>query len=269
MKITVLTLFPEMLGSVLEGSILGRARRDGHLVVEAVDMRAFSTNKHRTVDDSPAGGGAGMVLRVDVVAGALRHVHAASEQRGEARPRTILVDARGKVFTQADARRLAREEHVAIVCGRYEGVDARAASYVDEVVSLGDFVLTGGELAALVITDAVARLLPGVLGNEASSEHESHGPPERGGGLLEHRQYTRPVSFEGQAIPPVLQSGNHKEIERARRKDSLELTARHRPDLLVKARLSKADDKLLADARVPTLAPVHAPASGAAVEEGS
>lgn len=263
MKFTVLTLFPEMLGSVLEGSILGRARRDGRLVVDAVDMRDFSTNKHRTVDDSPAGGGAGMVLRVDVVHGALHHVHAASVARGEARARTILVDARGKVFTQADARRLAREEHIAVVCGRYEGVDARATRYVDEVLSLGDFVLTGGELAALVLVDAVARLLPGVLGNEASSEHESHGPPEHGGGLLEHRQYTRPVTFDGAAIPPVLLSGNHKDIDRARRKDSLVVTARHRPDLLVKARLSLADDKLLADERVPSLAPVSPPESPA------
>lgn len=244
MKFTVLTLFPEMLASVLDASILGRARRDGKLVVDAVDMRAFSTNKHRTVDDSPAGGGAGMVLRVDVVAGAVRSLGAPVH--------TVLVDARGKVFTQADARRFASMEHLAIVCGRYEGVDARAFDLVDEVVSIGDFVLTGGELAALTIVDATARLLPGVLGNEESSVHESHTH-----GLLEHRHYTRPVEFEGASIPVVLQGGNHRDIDRARRKDALVVTARTRPDLLVSAALTKADDALLADASVPTLEPVR------------
>lgn len=244
MKFTVLTLFPDMLASVLDASILGRARRDGKLVVDAVDLRAFSTNKHRTVDDSPAGGGAGMVLRVDVVAGAVRslgdNVH------------TVLVDARGKLFTQADARRFAKMEHVAIVCGRYEGVDARAFDLVDEIVSIGDFVLTGGELAALTIVDATARLLPGVLGNEESSVHESHTQ-----GLLEHRHYTRPVDFEGASIPAVLQGGNHREIDRARRKDALVVTAHARPDLLVGAALTKNDDALLGDERVPTLEPVR------------
>lgn len=242
MKLTVLTLFPESLTSMLDASILGRARKDGKLTVDTVDMRAFSTNKHRTVDDSPAGGGAGMILRVDVVAGALACVAGAH---------TILVDARGKVFTQADAKRLAAMEHVAIVCGRYEGIDARAFDLVDEVVSLGDYVLTGGELAALAIVDATARLLPGVLGNEASSGHESHSE-----GLLEHRHYTRPTVFAGQAIPPVLLGGNHKDIDRARRKDALVVTASRRPDLLATAKLSKSDDKLLADASVPTLAAV-------------
>lgn len=242
MKLTVLTLFPESLTSMLDASILGRARKDGKLTVDTVDMRAFSTNKHRTVDDSPAGGGAGMILRVDVVAGALASVAGAH---------TILVDARGKVFTQADAKRLAAMEHVAIVCGRYEGIDARAFDLVDEVVSLGDYVLTGGELAALAIVDATARLLPGVLGNEASSVHESHSE-----GLLEHRHYTRPTVFAGQAIPPVLLGGNHKDIDRARRKDALVVTASRRPDLLATAKLSKSDDKLLADASVPTLAAV-------------
>jgi tRNA (guanine37-N1)-methyltransferase len=250
-KVTILTLFPEMLSSVLDASILGRARRDGHLAVDAVDLRDFSTNKHRTVDDTPAGGGAGMLLRVDVIAGALRHVVAASAVK----PRTILVDVRGKSFTQADARRLAGHEHLAIVCGRYEGVDARAAELVDEVLALGDYVLTGGELAALTITDAVARLLPGVLGNVESSVHESHSAPEQGGGLLEHRQYTRPVRYGGRAIPPVLLSGNHKDIARARRKDAIVVTARHRPDLLVQAHLTGEDDELLADARVPILEP--------------
>lgn len=243
MKFTIITLFPEMLAGVLDASILGRARRDGKLVVDAVDLRAFSTNKHRTVDDSPAGGGAGMVLRVDVVSGALRSLPAGTHK--------VLVDARGKVFTQKDARRLSQVEHTAIVCGRYEGVDARAFALFDEVVSLGDFVLTGGELAALTIVDATARLLPGVLGNDESSARESHGDD----GLLEHRHYTRPVAFEGQEIPAVLLGGNHKDIERARRKDALVVTAAARPDLLVQAPLGRRDDELLRDASVPTLAP--------------
>ena len=247
MRISVLTLFPDSLSSILDASILGRARAAGVVRVDAVDMRAFSTNKHRTVDDTPCGGGAGMILRVDVVAGALRSL---------GRPHTVLVDARGRPFTQADGRRYAQLEHLAIVCGRYEGVDARAEALVDEVVSLGDFVLTGGEVAALAIVDAVVRLLPGALGNEESSAHESHGAD----GLLEHRQYTRPIDFEGARVPDVLLAGNHKDIERARRKDALVVTARRRPDIFVRARLTKADDALLDDERVPTLAPTRGPA---------
>ena len=139
-----------------------------------------------------------------------------------------------------------------IVCGRYEGVDARAERYVDEVVSIGDYVLTGGELAALVIVDASVRLVPGVLGNVASSEHESHASD----GLLEHRQYTKPIECDGASVPAVLLGGNHKDIERARRKDALLMTSSRRPDLLVKARLTRADDKLLSDPSVPSLAPL-------------
>ncbi len=252
LKITVLTLFPESLSSILEASILGRARKDGHVVVDTVDMRDFSTNKHRTVDDTPSGGGAGMILRVDVVKGALDHVTAAQG----ARRRTVLVDARGAPFDQRAARRYAALDELVIVCGRYEGVDARAEAYVDEVVSAGDFVLTGGELAALLIIDAAARLLPGVLGNEASSAHESHGEE----GLLEHRQYTRPVTFDGRSIPPVLMSGNHKLIDAARRKDALLVTRRRRPELLVRARLTAGDDALLGDDDVEGLAPGEASA---------
>ncbi|HEY4223339.1 MAG TPA: tRNA (guanosine(37)-N1)-methyltransferase TrmD [Myxococcota bacterium] len=247
MKLTVLTLFPESLASMLDASILGRARSTGLVEIECVDMRAFSTNKHRTVDDTPAGGGAGMILRVDVVKGAIASV--------PSRTRTILVDARGRPFAQSDARRYAREQHLVIVCGRYEGVDARAERYVDEVVSLGDFVLTGGEIAALAIVDATVRLLRGVLGNAASSEHESHGV----NGLLEHRQYTRPIEYDGASVPAILQSGNHKLIEKARSKDSLIVTRERRPDLLVHAKLSKADDASLRDDAVSTLAPERAP----------
>jgi tRNA (guanine37-N1)-methyltransferase len=242
MRVTILTLFPESLTSILDASILGRARKDGLVDVAAVDMRAFAGNKHNTVDDTPCGGGAGMVLRVDVVDRALASV--------PQRTRTILVDARGRPFTQADARAWSQEQHLAIVCGRYEGVDARAEAYVDDVVSVGDYVLTGGELAALVIVDATVRLLPGVLGNAASSVHESHSD-----GLLEHRQYTKPIEHAGRSVPPVLLGGNHRDIDRARRKDSILMTRRRRPELLVAAKLSRADDKLLLD-DVPSLDPV-------------
>ena len=245
---TFLTLFPESLGPILQASILGRGQKAGLLSVDTIDLRDFSTNKHRTVDDSPAGGGPGMILRVDVIAGAL----AALRARDPA-VHVVAVDARGAPFRQRDARRLARHAHVAFVCGRYEGIDARALELVDEVLSLGDFVLTGGELAALAIFDAAARLVPGVLGNDSSATSESFSAV-----LLEERQYTRPVVFGGRAVPPVLMSGHHRDIAKARRKDALVLTAKLRPDLFTARDKRKSDDKLLADERVPTLEPHEA-----------
>ncbi len=256
LRATFLTLFPESLGPILQSSILGRGQKAGLLAVDTVDLRDFSTNKHRTVDDSPAGGGPGMILRVDVIAGAL----AALRARDPA-VHVVAVDARGAPFAQRDARRLSRKPHVAFVCGRYEGVDARALDLCDEVLSLGDFVLTGGELPALAMFDAAARLVPGVLGNDASAASESFAAV-----LLEERQYTRPVVFQGRAVPPVLLSGNHKDIARARRKDALVLTAKLRPDLFTARDKRKADDKLLADPRVPTLEPA---ASSAGDDEGA
>ncbi|MBI1946828.1 MAG: tRNA (guanosine(37)-N1)-methyltransferase TrmD [Deltaproteobacteria bacterium] len=246
LRATFLTLFPESLGPILQSSILGRGQKAGLLAVDTVDLRDFSTNKHRTVDDSPAGGGPGMILRVDVVAGALTALRARDPA-----VHVVAVDARGAPFAQRDARRLSQHAHVAFVCGRYEGIDARAFELVDEVLSLGDFVLTGGELPALAMFDAAARLVPGVLGNDASTTSESFSAV-----VLEERQYTRPVVFRGRAVPPVLLSGNHQDIAKARRKDSLTLTAKLRPDLFCARDKSKADDKLLVDERVPTLAPV-------------
>jgi tRNA (guanine37-N1)-methyltransferase len=246
-KATVLTLFPDSIRSIVDASILGRAQKAGILAVEGVDVRAYAEDKHRTVDDSPCGGGPGMILRVDVVHRALQDVVA---RDGGARRRVVLLDAAGATFRQADARRLATYEHLVLVCGRYEGVDARVAAYVDESISIGDYVLTGGELAALVVLDATARQLPGVLGNEASRGDESH---ERG--LLEHRQYTRPITYDGRSVPPVLMSGNHRDVERARRKDALVRTAALRPDLYARVDRAKADEKLLADDDVPTLEP--------------
>ena len=252
LRATFLTLFPESLGPILQSSILGRGQKAGLLSVDTVDLRAFSTNKHRTVDDSPAGGGPGMILRVDVIAGALASLRAESPAA-----HVVLVDARGAPFRQRDARRLSLLGHVAFLCGRYEGVDARAFELCDEVLSLGDFVLTGGELAALSMFDAAARLVPGVLGNEGSAMSESFSAM-----LLEERQYTRPNAFGGRAVPPVLLSGNHQQIATARRKDALVLTARLRPDLFTARDKAKADDKLLVDERVPTLEPTDATAPG-------
>lgn len=252
LRATFLTLFPESLGPILQSSILGRGQKAGLLSVDTVDLRAYSTNKHRTVDDAPAGGGPGMILRVDVIGGAL----AALRHQSPA-VRVVLVDARGAPFRQHDARRLSCHRHVAFLCGRYEGVDARAFELVDEVLSLGDFVLTGGELAALSMFDAAARLVPGVLGNDSSAQSESFSAM-----LLEERQYTRPNGFGGRAVPPVLLSGNHQHIARARRKDALVLTARLRPDLFTARDKASADDKLLADERVPTLEPADAPEVG-------
>ena len=245
MKVSILSLFPDAVSGMLGASILGRAQDASLLTVEAVDLRAYATNKHRTVDDPPAGGGAGMVMQVDVVHRALVDVCS----RSVGTRRCVLVDARGTPFTQNSAVRLARFDHLVVVCGRYEGVDARVEAYVDEVVSIGDYVLTGGELAALVIIDATVRLLAGVLGNAESAARESHGDD----GTLEHRHYTRPVTYDGRSIPPVLLGGHHQQIAAARRKDALLLTAQRRPDLMVRARITKQDLKLMHDARVPTL----------------
>ncbi|MDP2343159.1 MAG: tRNA (guanosine(37)-N1)-methyltransferase TrmD [Deltaproteobacteria bacterium] len=251
MRVTFLTLFPELIEPVVSTSILGRARESGAFVVESVQLRDFSTNKHRTVDDSPAGGGAGMVIRVDVVVGALESV-LARNLVPRTRTRVVLPDARGRPFSQSTARAWSTEvEHLVFICGRYEGIDARVHAYVDDVVSTGDIVLTGGELPALLMTDAVVRLLPGVLGNAESSLHESHGDD----GLLEHRHYTRPVEFRDQKMPAALSSGNHALIARARAKDALLLTRRHRPDLFVKRARTKGEQKLLDDERVPGLDP--------------
>ena len=249
MRVSFLTLFPEMIAPVACASILGRAQDKGDFVVDAVQLRDFSTDKHHTVDDRPAGGGAGMVLRIDVVKPCIDDAIARSSFP-RARIKVVLPDARGKPFTQQMAKQWSTDvDHIVFVCGRYEGVDARVGEFVDDVVSCGDIVLTGGELPALLMTDAVVRLLPGVLGNDKSAIHESHGDD----GLLEHRHYTRPVRYAGKALPAVLLSGNHGAIDKARQKDALLLTRRHRPDLFVKRRRQKNEQKLLDDDRVASL----------------
>ncbi len=221
----VITLFPQAFPGVLGESLTGRALKEGLWSLAPIDLRPFGEGKHRNVDDTPAGGGAGMVLRADVLARAL---DAAAEgiPPGADWP-LIYLSPRGRRFTQQDARRLARAEGVTLLCGRFEGVDERVLEeYAIEEVSLGDFILTGGEIAAQALIDATVRLLPNVLGNQASTEEESFSD-----GLLEHPQYTRPATWRGRSIPEILTSGHHGEIARWRRRMREELTRKRRPDL--------------------------------------
>ena len=222
----VITLLPEAFPGTLGLSLTGKALDFGLWRLEAIDLRTFGEGKHRNVDDTPAGGGAGMVLRADVVDAALRQT-AEGTPPDRARWPVIYLSPRGKPFDQATARRFAGCEGITLLCGRFEGVDQRVLDHHQiEEVSLGDFVLTGGEIAAQAMLDATVRLLPGVLGNAASTVEESFSD-----GLLEHPQYTRPAIWEGQDIPAVLQSGNHAEIAKWRRAEAETLTRARRPDL--------------------------------------
>ncbi|WP_339762508.1 tRNA (guanosine(37)-N1)-methyltransferase TrmD [uncultured Hoeflea sp.] len=222
-RATILTLYPEMFPGHLGISLSGRALERGDASVEPVNIRDFATDKHRSVDDTPAGGGAGMVLRPDVLAAAIDAV----SPEGDPRPR-LLMSPRGKPLTQARVRELAGGPGAVIVCGRFEGVDQRVIEARDlEEISIGDYVLSGGEPAALILLDAVIRVLPGVMGNAASGTHESFET-----GMLEHPQYTRPQVFEEREIPAVLTSGNHKAVDAWREAESLRLTRARRPDLL-------------------------------------
>ncbi len=227
----IVTLFPGAFPGVLGESLTGRALSEGKWRLEPIDLRTFGEGKHRNVDDTPAGGGAGMVLRADVVSRALD-----TATRGtppdRARWPVVYLSPRGRPFDQSTARRWAGAEGITMLCGRFEGVDERVLEeYGIEEVSLGDFVLTGGEIAAQAMIDATVRLLPGVLGNAASTEDESHSA-----GLLEHPHYTRPATWRGRAIPPVLLSGNHGEIEKWRREQAEALTKARRPDLWARHR---------------------------------
>ncbi|MDH5530444.1 MAG: tRNA (guanosine(37)-N1)-methyltransferase TrmD [Paracoccaceae bacterium] len=222
----IITLFPEAFPGTLGLSLTGKALQEGLWSLEPIDLRTFGIGKHRNVDDNPAGGGAGMVLRADVVGAALDEA-AIGTPPDRARWPVIYLSPRGRPFDQATARRLAGAEGVTMLCGRFEGVDQRVLDHYDvEEISLGDFVLTGGEIAAQAMIDAVVRLLPGVLGNAASTEEESHSH-----GLLEHPQYTRPAEWMGREIPAVLMSGHHGEIAKWRRAEAEALTKVRRPDL--------------------------------------
>lgn len=234
----ILTLFPPMVHGYATQSVLGKAVEKGLIALTVTDVRDFAPGKHRVTDDTPYGGGAGMVMKAEPLVGA---IEAARARRPGAR--VILMSPRGPTFTQAKAHALRDLGALVLVCGRYEGVDERALAFVDEELSVGDFVLTGGELAALCVLDAVARLVPGVLGNAESAASESFEQ-----GLLEHPQYTRPPDFRGRKVPEVLQSGDHARIERWRRWHALKLTQERRPDLFARLALSKADVKLLAKA---------------------
>lgn len=222
----IITLFPDAFPGTLGLSLTGKALDFGLWQLETIDLRQFGEGKHRNVDDTPAGGGAGMVLRADVVDAAFRHARVGTPV-DRARWPVIYLSPRGAPFTQGTARRLAQAEGLTMLCGRFEGVDQRVLDHHQvEEISLGDFVLTGGEIAAQAILDATVRLIPGVLGNAASTEEESFSD-----GLLEHPQYTRPAVWEGQEIPAVLQSGNHAEIAKWRRAEAEALTRDRRPDL--------------------------------------
>ncbi len=234
MRIDVLTLFPEMF-AVLDHSILGRARQEGLYSLNLHNIRDFSTNKHRRVDDSPYGGGAGMVMTCQPIMDAIKEVK--KSNRGP----VIFLGPKGRPYDQQKARELSQLEGFTLLCGHYEGIDERIFSVIDEEISLGDFVLTGGEMAALPIIDSVVRLLPGALGSDASTEEESFTE-----GLLEYPHYTKPAEYEGMAVPEVLLSGHHEKIRQWRRYMALEATRKRRPDLYAKLTLTRDDRKIIA-----------------------
>src|SRR5580700_5515864 len=262
MKADIVTIFPDFFRGPLDHGITRRARETGLVKIEVHDLRAFTHDKHRTVDDRPFGGGEGMVLKPEPIFECLEPLGLASrEQRlaGTAKQNVILLSAQGERFTQKVAAELAGLDRMVLICGRYEGVDERVADFLaDRELSIGDYVLSGGELGAAVIIEAVMRLLPGAVGNEASTRQESftvdskakgaNGADSTCGsnGLLDYPHYTRPAEFRGLAVPEELMSGNHEEIRRWRRQRALEKTLRNRPDLLEGAALSEEDERFLA-----------------------
>ncbi len=236
-RFDVLTLFPDMMESVLGDSILGRARKNGLLETNFINIRNFSANKHRKTDDYPFSGGGGMLMTPQPIYDAYMSIAGGCEKK----PHTIYMSPQGQVFNQAKAKELSRYEHIVILCGHYEGVDQRVLDMiVDEEISIGDFVLTGGEIPAMAVIDSVSRMIPGVLANEGSYSNESHFD-----GLLEYPQYTHPQEFMGVKIPDILVSGHHKNIEIWKRQQALINTLKKRPDMLEKAELSPEDIKFL------------------------
>jgi tRNA (guanine37-N1)-methyltransferase len=229
-RIDVITLFPEIVGGPLDASILGRARRAGQVDVQLHQLRDYATDKHHTVDEKPYGGGPGMLLKCEPIFAAIEDV----QKKAPAPGRVILLSPTGTKFDQAKARELASLDRVVFVCGHYEGVDERVREHlVDEEISLGDFILTNGALAALVVIDAVVRLLPDVVGNESSIQSESFGVEQPG---LEGPQYTRPEEFRGWRVPEILLSGHHENVESWNREQGLKRTEHARPDLLTQAK---------------------------------
>ena len=238
MRIDILTLFPEMFRGPFDHSIIGRARERGLLEINLINIRDFAANKHRTVDHPPFGGGAGMVMEPGPVCAALEWI---ARRDGRPPERVILLCPQGRPFNQREARALATLPHLVLVCGHYEGVDERVReAFVTEEISIGDYVLTGGEPAAVVVVDAVARLVPGVLGSEEATLDESYAR-----GLLEYPQYTRPRVYREWEVPEVLLSGNHQEIARWRREQAIIRTLQRRPDLLAEAVLSDEEKTMV------------------------
>lgn len=236
MRFDILSIFPEMFESFFGCSLLKKARDKGLIRIEAHNIRDWATDKHRMTDDYPYGGGAGMVMKVEPIARALEAIGAVPGACTR-----VLLTPQGETFSQDIAEELARSGRIVLICGHYEGVDERVReNLADREISVGDYILTGGEAAAMVVVDAVARLVPGVLGNDESARHESFA-----GGLLESPQYTRPEDFEGWKVPEVLLSGHHREIEDWRRREALRRTLRRRPDLLAGAPLTEKDRKIL------------------------
>jgi tRNA (guanine37-N1)-methyltransferase len=277
MKFDIITIFPDFFRGPLEYGIVRRAREAGLIDIAIHDLRSFTHDRHRTVDDRPFGGGEGMVLKPEPIFDCLESLQVSPREErknSSARESVVLLSPQGEMFTQAVAQEMTSRERIVLICGRYEGVDERVSEHLaDREISVGDFVLSGGELGAAIIVDTVTRLLPGALGNAASSQQESFthpvtskegamGAPEAStsrvqgqppsstcgsGGLLDYPHYTRPAEFCGMAVPEVLVNGNHDEIRRWRRRCALRKTLRHRPDLLRKAQLSEEDRELLAE----------------------
>ena len=237
MRIDILTLFPEMCETVLGESIIGRARENGLVEINCTNIRDFSKDKHNRVDDAPYGGGMGMVMQTQPIYDCYESL---CNEIGK-KPKLIYMSPQGRVLTQNKVKELAKEENIAILCGHYEGVDERVIEeIVDEEISIGDYVLTGGELPALILADSISRMLPGVLANEEAFSEESHFSS-----LLEYPQYTRPPEWRGKKVPDVLLSGHHGNIEKWRRQQSLKRTKERRPDMLENAELDKKDKKFL------------------------
>ncbi len=249
LNFTVITIFPEILSSPHSHSILKKAQAKGLINIDVVDLRDYTTDRHRTTDDSPYGGGQGMVMKPEPLVAAVEDARSRATDA-----RVILLTPRGRVFNQQTAKKLAEMRSIVLICGRYEGIDERVSAFVDDEVSLGDYTLSGGEPAAIVVIDAVARLVPGVLGNENSAAEESFTD-----GLLEYPQYTRPEEFRGMKVPEVLLSGDHRRIKEWRRQQSLAVTRQRRPDLIANDRASS--ETATVSAAMPTvyLALLHYP----------
>jgi tRNA (guanine37-N1)-methyltransferase len=267
MKFEILTIFPDFFRGPLDYGIVRKAREAGLIDIGIHDLRAFTQDRHRTVDDRPFGGGEGMVLKPEPIFECLEAMAVSSRDerlRPDPREMVVLLSPRGQLFTQAVAQELVSRNRVVMICGRYEGVDERVSEYLaDREISVGDFVLSGGELGAAILVDTMTRLVPGALGNAASAQQESftptvadagdgaeNEPPSStcgSGGLLDYPHYTRPAEFRGMSVPEVLMNGNHDEIRRWRRRQALQKTLANRPDLLRGVELSKEDRKLLAE----------------------